>query len=256
MRRRDGRLRYAAIVAATLVCFATPASPQSETPPIIGRTRSNAFCAMVRTTIAPVVAALALNDGTIATSRATFTKMSHDRLLASVHDDVNEHHRADLDYQRLLKQTRAIAKNLVVAQRLLDDDSRFPGSVADDEMTLAQNLRQSLRRVATQENDASNIIGGTTEADLNTEMVTEFSGNMQSSVAPTSSRSSRTPTVTIPTMSQFDSRWTLASDIIGRNRYDLDAAAIADHQRTIAATEDVVTPTVIAATTACSPASR
>jgi hypothetical protein len=152
-----------------------------------------------------------------------------------------------------------MAHNLGVIKKLLADEKRFPKTPANDDDRFALLLKAQLQAAADKQNLALNHVNGILEAKAMGKMRSELPLGMASSVAaenkphtePSEDRflgASSLPGSGPNGM--FDRGLPLATTP-GNSIWDQLAADVEVQQTRIAAAERTLTPTVVAAATAC-----
>jgi hypothetical protein len=247
-------VRILAAGVAICVLTAQAPAPSSTTFPEIGRTRAKGFCTTVRDNVAPSVLGLMKTDELIGAGHRATLKMAHDQSTGSS-DAI------DLDRIYLGKVVTSMAHNLGVIKKLLADDKRFPKSPATDDDRFALLLKAQLQAAAERQNEALNHVNGILETTAMRDMRKNVSAQLAGATAP-ESRSVPTPppngafvdASSLPgsgPQSMYFHAERPASNTLGNSLWDKLALDIEVQQGRIAAAEQKLSPTVVAAATAC-----
>ncbi|HTW85134.1 MAG TPA: hypothetical protein VMD91_13780 [Candidatus Sulfotelmatobacter sp.] len=255
MKQTAGALGFALavlLVAPSGSFAANDATP----PPTIGGTHSKGFCDTVRGNVAPAVHGLMNDDALLGAGHRALAKMSHDAVTSTPQA-------LDLDRVYLGKVVLSLAHNVGVIDKLLNDPSRFPKAPATDDDKEAALLQSQLRAARDRQNDALNLVDGLLETEQMGQMRSDLPSQIQSATGP----SNATPLPASPTdppnfldtaglpdyspISSFDPRKLATSNTLGNTPYDHILRALDVDQGRIAAAEQALTPTVVAAAYGC-----
>lgn len=272
------RAKLAATLAALCVLTAQSPAPSPSALPEIGRTHSKGLCTTVRDNVAPAVLGLMKSDELIAAGHRTFRKMAADETAHSADA-------LDLDRSYLNNVATAMAHNLALVDRLLDDAARFPKKSVTDDDRVAQTLKAQLAAVADEQRKTLNLLNNALDADEQGRMRIEKPGGPDGIgnavaredtplVKPAgvwrSPIATPVPRVTdmgrdatsfigadalnmkVATKMDLDARTLAASTkAIGHTVYDQLDAVVETRQAQIARAEQVLSPTVAAISAAC-----
>ena len=244
-------MKFGAVLAALCVLTAQAPAPAPTTLPEIGRTHSKGFCATVRDNVAHSVLGLMKTDELIGASHRALLKMAHDN---STSKDAFE-----LDQVYAGKVVRAMAHNLGVITKMLADEKRFPKTAVTDDDRLALLLKAQLQAAADRQNVALNHVNGILEGKMMGQMRADLPVEMQRSVSAPGSK------VTSPDSDMFlgpsalpgsgpgglFDRGAPLAKTPGNSIWDKLALDVEVQQSRIAAAEQTLTPTVVAAAAAC-----
>ncbi len=146
-------LAYAGLVPAGARSQGTAASTP---PPQIYHVVTTALCARLHERVRPAVAMILQNDGTIAKSPPLFKKYQRATLAAGnggiAGDSMyNQSPETSMTLQQMSYLVIPIARNIIAAQTLLDDDKLLqPTGNPNDDATLSKIKRQLLETIAYQ----------------------------------------------------------------------------------------------------------
>ncbi len=239
-------------VALLTLCMLTAQAPAPgpTTLPEIGRTHSKGFCSTVRDNVAPSLLGLMKTDELIGASHRALLKMGHDN---------GSKQEFEMDQIYAGKVVVAMAHNLGVIKKLLADERRFPKTPATEDDRFALQLKAQLQAAAERQNVALNHVNGILEAKAMGQMRSDLPLGMQSAVSPENTK------YVEPSSDQFlgpsslpgsgpngmfDRGLPLAKTP-GNTIWDKLALDVEVQQARIASAERTLTPTVIAAATAC-----
>ena len=238
-------------IALSAIGPVTPAPSPSDDPtasqlPIIGRTRTTAFCTTVRGTIGPTVLALLKNDGLVATGRQAVTRMADD-----------SPQKVEIDRLYLSTVANHLAHNLDIIHGLLSDQRRFAKSNSAEENRLTQQLREKLQGLAAQQTDALHVLDGTVETigmeqmagDIDTQLKASLGRSQAAASGPTGIAAGES-LVAVP-VPIFDPMKLGTFTTRGTRRFDRIATYIGQEQAALSSLEKAITPSVVAAATAC-----
>ncbi|HEX3467443.1 MAG TPA: hypothetical protein VHT05_05125 [Candidatus Elarobacter sp.] len=251
--------RVALVLAgATLALNAQAPAPATSPIPFIGGTHAKGFCTMVRDNVAPSVLGLMKNDDLVGASHRAAMKTASDASTGTA--DAMQ-----LDELYLRRVALSMAHNLGVIKKLLADQSRFPKHPATDDDRYALLLREQLQAAADRQLVALNHISGIVETTSMGSMRNDIDKQLQSSVGSTTTTDSTSEPGdqflgigTLPGMpptQMFARQGPGVSTVRGQTIWDKLTADIEIQQTHIAAAEQTLTPTVVAAATACKDAS-
>jgi hypothetical protein len=245
------------MLGALCVLTAEAPAPAPTTLPEIGRTHSKGFCSTVRDNVAPSLLGLMKTDELIGASHRAMLKMAHDSSIS----------KESLEIDRIYagKVVVAMAHNLGVIKKLLADEKRFPKKAVSDDDRFALLLKAQLQAAADRQNVALNHVNGILDTTAMTDMRKEISSQMAGSVSP----ARVAPTNDLSMQSNGADQFLGASSVpgagpagmfehatplsgtLGNTIWDKLALDVEVQQTRIAAAERTLTPTVIAAATAC-----
>ena len=250
------RATFAAALAAS--CALTAQAPAPTTLPEIGRTRSKGFCTTVRANVAPALVGLMKTDELIGASHRALVKMSADSALPKAPDG-SPPPALELDKAYAGKVVRSMAHNLGVIKKMLSDEQRFPKKPLTDDDRFALLLKAQLQAAADRQNLALNHLNGVLETTAMGDMRKDVSTQMSSSVSipnqslPAPGEDAFLGASSVPGSGpggMFERGMPLAKPV-GNTIWDKLALDVEVQQQRIAAAEQTLTPTVIAAATAC-----
>jgi hypothetical protein len=243
-------VRFIVSLAALCVFTAQTAAPVPATLPEIGRTHSRGFCSTVRDNVAPSLLGLMKTDELIGASHRAALKMA---------DDSTSPTALEIDRIYAHKVVSSMAHNLGVIKKLLSDERRFPKKAVTDDDRLALLLKEQLQAAAARQNTVLNHVFGILETKSMGQMRSDVSTQMSSSVGqankprPEPDEDAFLGASSLPGSGpggMFD-RGTLPTKALGKTIWDKLALDVEVQQQRIAAAEQTLTPTVIAAATAC-----
>lgn len=244
-------LIFAPFIVAAAVTAAVPApSPL----PVIGRVRSKGFCSAVRENVAPALLGLMKSDEIVGAGHRAFAKMRSDAIAQSPQA-------LDMDRIYLDRVARATAHNLIVVDKMLADERRFPRKPATDDERFADDVKARLLAVRDAQRRALDVISGTLETEALGRMKSERDTQMDASLAAKPSRGSTADPnafidvagLNLPSpVSALDPRTlNVSSGIPGRTAYDRILGTLETRQAEIARVEAPAATTVTAAALAC-----
>jgi hypothetical protein len=255
----------ALIVCAVVLTAQTPAPAPSTGLPEIGRTRAKGFCTTVRDNVAPSVLGLMKTDDLISAGHRGALKTAEDTR-ASSSSSAASSAALDLDYAYLRAVAARMAHNLDVLKKLLADEKRFPKTPATDDDKLALLLKAQLQAAIDRQTVALNHVSGIVETVAIGTAMKDVDANMSGSVGATTP-SSKTPSSGTPAVADqflgatslpgsgpgamFQRGSVTPSNAPGQTIWNKLAADIEVQQKSIAGAEQTLTPTVVAAATAC-----
>jgi hypothetical protein len=218
--------------------------------PEIGRTHSKGFCSTVRDNVAPSLLGLMKTDELIGASHRALLKMAHDR---------SSKEAFELDQVYAGKVVVAMAHNLGVIKKMLADEKRFPKTATSDDDRFALLLKAQLQAAADRQNVALNHVNGILEAKAMGQMRSDLPLGMASSVSaenkphdePSEDRFLGTSSLPGSGPNGMFDRGLPLAKTPGNTIWDKLAADVEVQQSRIASAERTLTPTVIAAATAC-----
>ncbi len=232
---------------------ASPA-PGATPPKEIGRVRSSAYCTMLGRRVAPALVGLMRTDEAIGAGHRVFSKMSEDTVIGSANH-------LDLDRRYLSQVVTVASHNLIVVRKLLSDPTYFPPQLKTDDDREAAELKAKLEAVATQQNEAVNLLAGTLETDLMGQMQSQHDTNMSSTIQngnaspqPTTDPSQFMSVAGLPTNepnSQYSQKALASGTTRKQTIYDNLATGLELEQRRIAVVEKVASAAVVAAVPLC-----
>jgi hypothetical protein len=258
--------RAAALACAVMLTAQTPApAPQATNLPEIGRTRAKGFCTTVRDNVAPSVLGLMKTDDLIAAGHRGALKTADD-LRATSSSSAASSAALDLDYAYLRAVAARMSHNLEVLKKLLADEKRFPKTPVTDDDKLALLLKAQLQAAIDRQTVALNHVSGLVETVAIGTTMKDVDTNMSGSVGG-SAPASKTPSSGAPAVADqflgaaslpgsgpgamFQRSNVTPSNTPGQTIWNKLAADIEVQQKSIAAAEQTLTPTVVAAATAC-----
>ena len=238
------------VVVVGALCVLTAQAPAPTTLPEIGRTHSKGFCSTVRDNVAPSVLGLMKTDELIGAGHRALLKMAHDNGSPT---------ELEIDQIYARKVVGSMAHNLAVIKKLLADERRFPKTPASDDDRFALLLKAQLQAAADKQNVALNHVNGILEAKAMGQMRSDISTQSANSVAIENKPHSEPGedrflgASSLPGSGPdalFDRGMPLAKTP-GNTIWDKLALDVEVQQTRIAAAEQTLTPTVVAAATAC-----
>jgi len=250
-------MKFAAALGALFVLTAQAPAPAPTTLPEIGRTHSKGFCSTVRDNVAPSLLGLMKTDELIGASHRAVLKMAH--------DSASSKEALEIDRIYAGKVVAAMAHNLGVIKKLLGDEKRFPKKAATDDDRFALLLKAQLQAAADRQNVALNHVSGILDTTGMSDMRKDISNQMAGSVSPARAA----PSNDLSTKSGGADEFLGASSVpgagpggmfehvtpptntLGNSIWDKLALDVEVQQTRIATAERTLTPTVIAAATAC-----
>lgn len=249
-------MRLSTTVCAALAALSmlTAQAPAPSALPEIGHTRAKGFCTTLRDNVAPSLLGLMKTDDLIGAGHRAVLKTAHDQTAASTEA-------IQMDNLYLEKIVAAMAHNLGIVRKMLADEKRFPKTPITDDDRYALLLKAQLAAAADRQNDALNHLNGILETEGMTAMhkdistsiksaLTDPGGPPMSSVSPTGFFDSTSVPGSGP-QALGQSSAIAPSGIVGQTIWNRLAADIEVQQAHIAAAEQTLTPTVIAASIAC-----
>lgn len=254
--------RITIFACAVLLTAQTPApAPHATNLPEIGRTRAKGFCTTVRDNVAPSVLGLMKTDDLIAAGHRGALKTADDTRASSSSAAL------ELDYAYLRAVAARMSDNLEVLKKLLADEKRFPKTPVTDDDKLALLLKAQLQAAIDRQTVALNHVSGLVETVAIGTAMKDVDANMSGSVALSSPNAAKSAPAAAPsTADQFLGATSLPgsgpgamfqrgsvapSNVPGQTIWNKLAADIEVQQKSIAAAEQTLTPTVVAAATAC-----
>jgi hypothetical protein len=246
------------VAAFAVVCALTAQAPAPTTLPEIGRTHSKGFCTTVRDNVAPSVLGLMKTDELIGASHRALLKMAADSALPKALDG-SPPPALELDRVYAGKVVTSMAHNLGVIKKMLSDEKRFPKKPLTDDDRFALLLKAQLQAAADRQNLALNHLNGVLETRAIGEMRSGVSAQMSGSVGlankpdPESGEAAFLGASSLPGSGpggMFERGIPLAKTG-GNTVWDKLALDVEVQQAHIAAAEQRLTPTVVAAATAC-----
>lgn len=237
------------LVAAAL---AAPA-PTPSALPVIGRVRSKGFCSAVRENVAPALLGLMKSDEIIGAGHRAFAKMRSDAVAQSPQA-------LEMDRLYLDRVARAMAHNLVVVDKMLADERRFPRKPVTDDERFADDVKARLLAVRDAQRRALDVISGTLETEALGRMQSERDTQMDASLAAKPPHASTGDNAFIDVaglnlpapVSALDPRTLNASSSMpGRTAYDRILGTLEARQAEIVRVEAPAATTVTAAALAC-----
>ena len=253
------RAHVAAAIAAACVLTAQAPASVPTTLPEIGRTHSKGLCTTVRDSVAPMVLGLMKSDEIVGAGHRALLKMSQDQRTGS-------REALDLDQVYLHRVSDAMAHNLVIIDKLLRDEKRFPKKAASDDDRIAQLLKEQIQAVADRQRRALNTLSGSLDTEDLGRMQNEFPGGISSINSTTGPKGAlqngpRGPDasgsfigaagLTMPQYMTMEPRTLGSSNTAGHTAWDRLANVIETQQASIAGAEQQLSPTVIAISVAC-----
>ena len=240
--------------------------PQPTTLPVIGGTHAKGFCTIVRENVATTVAGLMKNDELIGAGHRAVLKTAHDAAASAQSRAGADAAKPQLDMDTIYlnRVVASMAHNLVVVKKLLSDEKRFPKKPVTDDERFAAMMRAQLQDAADRQTVALNHLSGMLETQSIGKGLNDLDHNLAGSLSVAGAKSG----VTTPSSSdQFLGATTLpgsgpggnfehttgigAGPARGQTIWDKLALDIEVQQTRIAAAEQTLTPTVVAAATAC-----
>jgi hypothetical protein len=236
--------------------------PTATSLPEIGRTRSRGVCTTVRDSVAPMVLGLMKSDELVGAGHRAFLKMSDDTRRSGSEA-------LDLDQLYLRKVTDAMAHNLIVIDKLLADEKRFPKKAVTDDERVAQLLKEQIAAAAAQQRKTLDLMNGALETEALGRMQNEIAGGALATSgggdpAPKGALlpNPRGPDpagsfigvagISMPSNTPaLDARTLGKSKTAGHTIWDSLANAVAVQQHAIAAAEQKLSPTVVGISIAC-----
>jgi hypothetical protein len=246
------------VAALGALCVLTAQAPVPTTLPEIGRTHSRGFCTTVRANVAPAVLGLMKTDELIGASHRALVKMAADSALPKSPDG-SPPPALELDKVYAGKVVTAMAHNLGVIKKMLSDEKRFPKKPLTDDDRFALLLKAQLQAAADRQNLALNHLNGVLETRAIGEMRGGISTQMSSSVGiankplPEPGEEAFLGASSLPGSGpggMFE-RGTPLAKTAGNTIWDTLALDVEVQQARIAAAEQTLTPTVVAAAAAC-----
>ncbi len=245
-------------VVGPMPCVALTAQTPAPSPiPFIGGTHAKGFCATVRDNVAPSVLGLMKTDELIgAGHRAT--------LKTAIGPDTRRRRtRSRWTCCTSRKVVASMTHNLGVIKKLLADESRFPKKPVTDDDRYALLLKSQLQETAARQTVALNHISGIVETVAMGNMRNDVDLQMQGTLGtPPPSASSSAPSIADQFLGvtalpgsgpggMFSRPGVGVSNVRGQTIWDKLALDIEVQQAHIAGAEQALSPTVIAAATAC-----
>jgi hypothetical protein len=243
--------------AAVALCVLSAQAPAPTQLPEIGRTRSRGFCSTVRDNVAPSLLGLMKTDELIGAGHRATLKMAHDQTSGSSEA-------LDLDRLYLRRVATAMAHNLSVIKKVLGDEKRFPKTPLSDDDRFALLLKAQLQAAAERQNVALNHVNGILETTAMSAMRSEISAQMTGSVgqpgnSPGAPKQPSTADQFLGVTSlpgsgpggMFELPGPSTTTVAGKTIWDKLSADMEVQQMRIAAAEQTLTPTVVAASAAC-----
>jgi hypothetical protein len=254
-----------AVLGMVAIGAATPVAAQTAPPsplplPEIGRTHSKGLCTTVRDRVAPAVLGLMKTDELIAAGHRALIKSGQDQIQPSAPTGVDRSPKAALDLDRayLERVVQAMAHNLQLIKRVLDDPKAFPKNAATDDDRYALLLKAQIQDAANRQNDTLNRINGVLESQGMNAMRQDISTGMQSSTGPTNSMGSPGAgffdTLSLPGSGPSPLNGISAvppSNTAGHTIWDELARDVEIEQTRVAHAEQTLTPTVVAVAAGC-----
>ncbi len=234
-------------------------APGASTLPTIGHTHAKGFCDTVRENVAPTVLGLMKTDELIGASHRAISKMAHDEVASSPET-------MQMDRVYMDKVVAAMAHNVTMMDKLLSDSNRFPKVAHTDDDKLAQLMQAQLRAARDAQNTTLNQIYGTLETRQMSDSFNEVAGNAVSGSLTQKQGGTAWITPQGNNGGGFMGAASLAGSgpiadlrdraltdpaTTGHTLWDHLVAAVEVDQARIAHTEQVLTPTVVAAATGC-----
>lgn len=145
------------MLLGVLLASLAAAQPSPSPSPLktIIHVRSSPFCTTLRQNVGRAVAALIQNNVAIDETKSLLLKMARDKVSSA-----NRNMIIDMDMDQLGPKIDEIARNLAVAQALLNDAHAFPAQPKiDDDRQLAE-MQKQLRAIIDHQNQALNIVSG------------------------------------------------------------------------------------------------
>jgi hypothetical protein len=251
--------RITMLACALMLTAQTPA-PSSTTLPEIGRTRAKGFCTTVRDSVAPSVLGLMKNDDLVAAGHRGVLKTADDARGSSPAA-------LDLDYSYLRAVAARMAHNVDVLKKLLADEKRFPKTPANDDDRFALQLKAQLQAALDRQTVALNHISGLVESVTIGTTMKDVDTNMTASTGIAGGTTSKTPSSGTPADADqflgaaslpgsgpggmFQRSNVTPSNLPGQTIWNKLALDLEVQQKSIAAAEQTLTPTVVAASAAC-----
>jgi hypothetical protein len=243
-------MKFAAVLGVLCVLTAQSPAPAPGTLPEIGRTHSRGFCSTVRDNVAPSVLGLMKTDELIGASHRAMLKMAHDNASPT---------ELEIDGLYARKVVASMAHNLGVIKKLLADERRFPKKPLTDDDRLALLLKEQLQAAADKQNVALNHVNGILETKAMGQMRSDISTQAASSVAienkphtePGEDRFLGASSLPGSGPNGIFERGMPLAKTPGNTIWDKLAADVEVQQARIAAAEQTLTPTVVAAAAAC-----
>jgi hypothetical protein len=157
---------------------------------VIGHTHTKGLCTAVRDRIAPAVLGLMKTDELIGAGHRALIKSGKDEIQPPVPSGVDGMPKAalDLDTAYLERVVQAMAHNLRLIERVLDDPKAFPKNAATDDDRYALLLKAQIQAAADRQNDTLNRINGVLESQGMNSMRQDVSIAMQSATGPVNSK--------------------------------------------------------------------
>jgi hypothetical protein len=228
----------------------TAQAPAPTTLPEIGRTHSRGFCSTVRDNVAPSVLGLMKTDELIGAGHRAVLKMA---------DDMSSPDALEIDQLYARRVVHSMAHNLDVIKKKLADVSRFPKTAMTDDDRFALLLKAQLQAAADKQRVALDHLNGILETKAMGQMRADISTQAANSVAAENRPHSEPGADAFLGASSlpgsgpggiFDRGLPLGKTL-GNSIWSKLALDIEAQQTRIAAAERTLTPTVVAAATAC-----
>ena len=240
-------------LAPILVIPLPTATPLKE----IGRVRATVTCTALKNVAAPTLVGLMKNDDVIGRGHQVVMKMRDD-----LKNDSST--ALDLDRNYLGTVVRALAHNLEIVNRLLDDPKRFPQTARSEDERQALAMRDQLKAVANSQNDTLNVLDGQLETDLLGQMQSTPALDTMNSVTGPDTRTTPPPSAPTPappvyldvagvpsTDPQFDPRKLDAPGLVGNTAYDKFLQAIEVQQVRVDSSEQIASKTIVKVAPGC-----
>jgi len=261
----DGPARLLCLLGLIAIGATAPVAAQTAPPsplplPEIGRTHSKGLCTTVRDRVAPAVLGLMKTDELIGAGHRALIKSGQDLIQPSgpTGDPATPKAALDLDYVYLERVVHAMAHNLQLIKRVLDDPKAFPKNATTDDDRYAQLLKAQIQDAANRQNDTLNRLNGVLESQAMNSMRQDISTQMQSTTKTTGNPGS-------PGSGFFDSLSLPGSgpapmngisavapaNTAGHTIWDELARDVEIEQTRVAHAEQTLTPTVVAVAAGC-----
>ena len=255
---QSARTRAAILAAPLALCVLTAQSPVPTTLPEIGRTHSKGFCSTVRDNVAPSVLGLMKTDELIGASHRALLKMAADSSLPKALDG-SASPAFQLDQAYAGKVVLSIAHNLGVIKKILSDEKRFPKKPVTDDDRFVLLLKAQLQAAADRQNLALNHLNGVLEGKAMGQMRADIATQMSSSVGMANKPAAEADEDAFLGASSLPGsgpggmfeRGAPLAKTTKNSMWSTLALDVEVQQTRIAAAEQALTPTVVAAAAAC-----
>jgi hypothetical protein len=239
-------------MSANAPSLAPPITPVAAPPlPVIGGTKTSYICSSLRQVIAPAVYDLMAVDRILVSERVTLADMGKQSRDPQAGDKIEGSAAMNLMRTRLSADIKATARNLMTVEALLKQREADAAATDEDRRTI-DGIRDSLRHIAAQQNEALNLVSGYVETELQGQMRTEFDSQLLQAVSPVGGSAKLQAPLTGAGLQMnepiavYDRRKLLTAGAgTGRTVYDDLSRTLSLREQAVATMETALTPSIV-----------